>query len=220
MHLNDIKASEAPLKIPFDQVRVDLEQYDYPMDVGSLFAQNAPVEIEIGSGKGTFILNHAQAFPDKNFLGIEWANKYLLESVDRICRWGVPNVRLMRTDATDFFRCYLVDESITVLHLYFPDPWPKKRHHKKRFFNLENLIQVYRVLTAGGIVQTATDHRDYYDVMCEVVALPEIKARFDLIDFVRSPAAQGDEYVGSNFERKYIIEGREINALALRKKEL
>ena len=85
----------------------------------SLFSRQAPLHIEIGSGKGTFLLNQAKAHPEFNYLGIEWANKFYLYSVDRIRRWQVQDVRFLRTDARDFIKRYIADGCVDTLHVYF-----------------------------------------------------------------------------------------------------
>ena len=121
------------LSITNEDIAVDLHNYLPTIDLNEIFKHPGPVHIEVGSGKGTFLLNQAKAQPEANFLGIEWANKYYRHSVDRIRRWQMSNVRILRCDARDLIGRYLPADSISVFHVYFPDPWPKKRHHKRRF---------------------------------------------------------------------------------------
>ena len=111
----------------YDNISVNPENIIDKLDFKVLFGRSGSVEMEVGSGKGTFILEEAKAFPEKNFFGIEWANKYYRYAVDRIGRWGTDNVRLMRTDAAVFIAEHIPDFSIDVFHLYYPDPWPKNR---------------------------------------------------------------------------------------------
>ena len=96
------------------------------LNFDDLFGRTAPVELEIGSGKGTFLLSQAQAHPEINYLGIEWANKFYKYAVDRIGRWALENVRIIRTDAAVLIAENIPDESIDRFHLYFPDPWPRQ----------------------------------------------------------------------------------------------
>ncbi len=202
-----------------EDITVDLDNYSENMDLGDLFEKDAPVEIEVGSGKGTFLLNQARLHGDINYLGIEWANKYYKLSVDRMRRWGMRNVRVLRTDARDFIGRYVPDESVQAFHIYFPDPWPKARHNKRRFFQRENILQVHRILKAGGQLRTATDHAEYYEAMREVMfGDGVVTPLFEEIEFHALDAANEGEWVGSNFERKYIEEGRTINTLAFAKK--
>ncbi len=200
----------------YSSVSFKEEDLDGKIDFVRLFGRSGPVHIEIGTGKGTFLLNQARTEPDGNFLGIEWARKYYRHAVDRIGRWGVTNVRIIRTDAAAFIADFVPDNSVDFLHIYFPDPWPKKRHHKRRFLCPANLEHLIRCLTMGGQIRIATDHADYFEQIRTVVA-----ARSDIleeIDFLPTAGAQTGEWVGTNFERKYLKDNRPINTLAEKKK--
>lgn len=206
-----------PLKhYPF--VVIEPDTISDKLSFSDLFKRVAPVHIEIGSGKGTFIVNQASAEPDIDFFGIEWANKFYRYAVDRVGRWNLKNVRLMRTDAAAFLADHIENESVNCVHLYFPDPWPKKRHNKRRFVNQANVEQVYRILMPGGFFKMATDHADYFEQMQTVLA--ENSDKFDVIDFLPTAGAQADEgeWVGTNFERKYLKENRTVYTLAVAKK--
>ncbi|OQY07643.1 MAG: tRNA (guanosine(46)-N7)-methyltransferase TrmB [Planctomycetales bacterium 4572_13] len=201
----------------YKKISVKPENIVEMVDFDILFGRSAPVEIEVGSGKGTFLLEEAKAFSEKNFFGIEWANKYYKLAVDRMGRWGMPNVRLMRTDAASFIAERIADASISVFHLYFPDPWPKKRHNKRRFFCDKNLTQLLRILTPDGIINIATDHADYFEQMTEVAERAVKQGLVKEIDFIRPAGASDGELVGTNYERKYMKEGRKTYTLALQK---
>src|SRR5262245_10534795 len=97
-----------------------------------LFGNDRRVELEIGIGKGTFLLRRAKQCPDRNFLGIEWAGEFYRFALDRMERWRMTNVRVLRTDARDFVERICPRASLSVLHIYHPDPWPKRRHNKRR----------------------------------------------------------------------------------------
>jgi tRNA (guanine-N7-)-methyltransferase len=105
-----------------------------------------PLEIEIGCGKGTFILEQAKREPGVNYLGIEWAREFYLYAADRVRRAGLKNVRMLRTDATEFLRWRCPNEIARTIHLYFSDPWPKSKHHKNRVVQDRFLGEVWRVL--------------------------------------------------------------------------
>lgn len=185
------------------------------IDFVRIFGRPGPVHVEIGSGKGTFLLNQARARPDENFLGVEWARKYYRYAVDRIGRWGLTNVRIIRTDAVSFVADFVPDDSVDCFHIYFPDPWPKKRHHKRRFISAGNLEHLIRCLKAGGQLRIATDHADYFEQIERVLA-----SRSDVlerIDFPRPVGAEEGEWTGTNFERKYLRGQRPIYTLAVRK---
>lgn len=202
----------------YDNISLKPESMIGMLDFDVLFGRPAPVQMEVGSGKGTFLLEEAKAFPEKNFFGIEWANKYYNYAVDRIGRWGLCNVRLIRTDAAVFISEHIPDASIEVFHLYFPDPWPKKKHNKRRFFCDENLTQLLRILKPGGMINMATDHADYFDQMTEVAGRAIEQDSVKAIDFIRPAGARDGEIVGTNYERKYIKEGRKTYTLALQKR--
>jgi len=201
----------------FETISIKPEKIKGMLDFDILFGRSAPVEMEVGSGKGTFLLEEARAFPKKNFFGIEWANKYYKLAVDRMGRWDMANVRIMRTDAASFIVEHISDASIGVFHLYFPDPWPKKRHNKRRFFCDKNLTQLLRILKPDGIINIATDHADYFEQMTEVAGRAVEQDTVKKIDFIRPAGAGEGETVGTNFERKYIKEGRKTYTLALQK---
>ena len=178
--------------------------------------EKQPLHIEIGSGKGTFLVQQAGLQPDANFLGIEWAGEFFRYAADRVRRSGLTNVRLLHADGVEFIRYRMPPGIVRVIHLYFPDPWPKKRHHKRRSIQDEGLAAFHRVLEAGGEVRIVTDHDEYW-------AWIEDHAARNAQFFVREPferpesAAEG-EFVGTNFERKYRREGRPFHAMVLRKR--
>ena len=186
------------------------------LDFGAIFGRTAPVHFEIGSGKGTFLVNEARAATEDDFFGVEWCSKVYRYAIDRIGRWAVKNVRIIRTDAAWLIKEHIADSSISCLHIYFPDPWPKKKHNKRRFVNDANLVEMLRVLKPGGVIRCATDHSDYFEQMERVLTNPQLER----IDFFPTSYAEPDkgEWAGTNFERKYLAEGRRIYTLAVRKR--
>ena len=120
-------------------------------------------EIEIGCGKGTFILNQAKNDPSTNYLGIEWAREYELYTADRVRRAGLQNVRMLCADASDFLRWRVPTAIVHVIHLYFSDPWPKTKHHKNRVIQDALLTQAWRVLVPGGELRVVTDHDELWE---------------------------------------------------------
>ncbi|MBN1510308.1 MAG: tRNA (guanosine(46)-N7)-methyltransferase TrmB [Sedimentisphaerales bacterium] len=186
------------------------------IDLAQIFGRPGPVHIEIGSGKGTFLVHEAQAQPHVNFLGIEWARRFYRHAVDRIGRWGLTNVRIIRTDAATFLAEAVPAESVDCFHIYFPDPWPKKRHHKRRLIQLSNMATLIRCLKRGGDIRLATDHVEYFEQMKEVATA--CRHALEPTEFVRPAGAAEGELTGTNYERKYIKDKRTIHTLALRKK--
>jgi tRNA (guanine-N7-)-methyltransferase len=200
----------------YQEIAVCFEDLNSSIDFDQLFGRSAPVQIEIGSGKGTFLLAESRAHPEINYFGVEWANKFYRYAVDRMGRWGRSNVRLIRADAAELVADFFPDASIEMYHIYFPDPWPKKRHHKRRFFCDHNLTHLLRTLTGNGIIYLATDHEDYYNQMTEVLDRAVACGAMERIDFIRPAGALQGEMVGSNYERKYIKEGRKTYTAAAR----
>ncbi|HTL28397.1 MAG TPA: hypothetical protein VL282_04230, partial [Tepidisphaeraceae bacterium] len=148
--------------------------------------------------------------PEVNFFGIEWARWYWRYTSDRLRRNHCMNARAVRADAGFFLREFVPDHSLSVLHIYFPDPWPKKRHHKRRLIQEGFLREIERVLKPGGRLQVVTDHQDYFEHIEPVVR----KSKLKVIDYNRPGSAGEGEFVGTNFERKYRREGRPFYAIA------
>jgi len=173
-------------------------------------------EIEIGSGKGTFLLQEAPKHPETLFLGIEYAGEFYRYAADRMRRHELSNVRMLYGDAGDFIRHRLRDACVDVIHLYFSDPWPKKRHHKRRVVQERSLEEFHRVLRAAGEVRIVTDHDELW-AWCEEHAA-KAAARFERVPFEGPVSAEAGEVVGTNFERKYRREGRPFHAMTLRRR--
>lgn len=189
---------------------VDLTAAGLPLCARALFGRDCPFEIELGSGKGRFLLEWAAAHPETGVLAVERARKYAELAAVRAQRAGLANVRVAATTAEDLlFRC-LAPASVTAFHIYFPDPWPKKRHHKRRFFCPANLARLVEVLVPGGLLRVKTDHADYARVIGELLAgWPGL-----------SPVPDAGAFSGvppTSFEIKYAREERPIHRFAYRR---
>src|SRR5438552_13502119 len=125
-------AMQAHRELIVEPIGMDVDSLPKPIDWFALFGNDHPVELEIGIGKGTFLLDQARARPEVNFIGIEWARWFWRYASDRIRRAGCTNARTVRAEAGFFLAEHVPDASLSVVHVYFPDPWPKKRHHKRR----------------------------------------------------------------------------------------
>ncbi|MBC24522.1 MAG: tRNA (guanosine(46)-N7)-methyltransferase TrmB [Phycisphaerae bacterium] len=174
------------------------------------------LEIEIGSGKGTFLAQQASLEPGTNFLGIEWTGEFQRYAADRVRRHGLENVRVLHDDASEFIRYWCPAGIVDVIHLYFSDPWPKSRHHKRRVIQTESLVQFHRVLVPGGLVHVVTDHDQLWDWCVDHV--DAASGLFMKLEFQPPGSAGEGEIIGTNFERKYRREGRPFHAMTLRKK--
>ncbi len=199
----------------YPDISIDIKTLSRPVSFTNIFGRCSPVHVEIGSGKGTFLVAQAGKHPEIDFLGIEWANKYYRHAVDRLGRWQINNVKMLRTDASDFLAEYIPEESVDCFHIYFPDPWPKKRHHKRRLINIENTANIIRCLKKNGRLQLATDHEDYFVQMTETIEHFIQQSQIKQTDFLPPASAKPGEIVGTNYERKYRKQGRTFNHIAI-----
>lgn len=173
-------------------------------------------EVEIGSGKGTFLLQQAAQHADTNFFGMEYAREFFVYAADRMRRHALENVRMLHADAAEFIRYRMPSGIVAVIHLYFSDPWPKSRHHKRRVVQDVTLEAFDRVLVPHGDVHLVTDHPDLFAWYEEHAERHE--GRFERLPFDPPVSAGEGEVVGTNFERKYRREGRPFHAMTLRKR--
>jgi tRNA (guanine-N7-)-methyltransferase len=138
-----------------------------PFDAAATFGREAPLTVEIGFGMGYSLAEMALAAPERNFIGIEIHEPGVAQLCFELGTRRVPNVRIMDEDALELLETRFADHSIDTVQLYFPDPWPKARHHKRRFVNAENAALIRRKLKAGGIFHMATDWQNYAEWMLE-----------------------------------------------------
>jgi len=171
------------------------------LNLADLFGNTNPVILEIGSGKGRFLISTAQERPDVNLIGIEKSLHYHRLIHARAAKRGLTNLRLMNHDAFLVLRDMIPDASIAELHIYFPDPWPRKREQKRRIIRPEVLAQIQRVLVPGGSAIYVTDHQSYFEV-----AAPLIEAAFRAERRIPGP----NDPPRTNYEAKYRAEGRPI----------
>jgi tRNA (guanine-N7-)-methyltransferase len=197
-----------------DDIIVDAPAIDEVVDPAMWFATPGQVELEIGSGKGGFLLRRAQANPEKRLIGIEWANKYYKYAADRMARWGMTNVRMLRMDASDFVQRNLPANTLTSLFVFHPDPWPKRRHNIRRLIQTPFVDAAFRVLKPGGHWAIQTDHAEYFEQIRDLVTAHRGLCEIPFDDL--GLGAEQDS-VQTNFEIKYLREGRPIYRLATRK---
>jgi tRNA (guanine-N7-)-methyltransferase len=173
-----------------------------PFEWADVFGNDAPVEIEVGFGKGLFLVTAGQERPDVNFFGIEIERKYHLFTANRVAKRELRNVRLACTDARAFLRDCVPASSVHAIHVYFPDPWWKKRHHKRRLFTAEFAAVCAQVLKEGGRLEVMTDVGEYFTVIAALVAQ---QPRLQLL-----PELEHEGQYRTNFERKYRLAGKPI----------
>lgn len=190
------------------------------VDPQSWFQSPGRFELEIGCGKGGFLLHRARTHPEVRLLGIEWASKYFRSCADRMARRSVGNVRVMRTDAQMFVMRNLPPDCVSCLHLYHPDPWPKKRHHKRRLVQPAFAAAAIAALTPGGLWLIQSDHAEYFQHILDVVATFVTRGDVQPIAWNDTGIHAGTEWQGTNFEIKYVREGRRIQRAAFIKRML
>lgn len=188
-----------------------------PLDLPGWFGdrRDLPLHLEIGSGKGTFLVQQAPRQPEVNFIGIEYTRAIWGYAADRVRRHALENVRLVHTEAGYFLRNFTPDACFAQAHIYFPDPWPKKRQNKRRFVQASNLQLLHGKMRDGAEIRIATDHSDYFAWMEDHAA--QVANLFERLPFERPASAGEGELVGTNFERKYRREGRPFHAMVLKK---
>jgi tRNA (guanine-N7-)-methyltransferase len=171
------------------------------LDWHAFFGRAAPVEVEIGCGKGAFLLEYARATPQHNLLGIENQPRWSRWIAERLARTSLSNVRVLCADAALVIARFVRDDSVRAYHLYFPDPWWKRRHHKRRLVRPDFAVELLRTLEPGGTLHVATDVRERFDAMLAELTQAPFSIRIET-----SPTPAGRPL--TNFERKYRAEGR------------
>jgi tRNA (guanine-N7-)-methyltransferase len=191
-----------------------------------------PFEVEIGSGKGSFILQEAAAHPDVNYLAIEYEREFYRYAADRVRRRGLTNVRMLCANAVDFLRWRCPPEIIRTIHLYYSDPWPKAKHHKNRVAQDTFFADAFRVLVSGGELRLVTDHDELWAwclLRIERWTSPGPPAArptgwagpsvpFTSEPFTPPVWADEGEVVGTNYERKFTSESKPPHAMVLRRR--
>jgi tRNA (guanine-N7-)-methyltransferase len=178
-------------------------------DWTKVYGRKAPLVVEIGCGGGRTIIGMALAHPEWNCMGIEQAGEYYSILRERAEKRLLPNLRACRIDAAYLINRFFPDACVSQYHIYFPDPWPKKRHRKRRLFSESFCADLKRTLTPDGVLNFATDHQEYYSEL-----LPRLRA---VLKVEEHPQPWEDAPEGrTNYEVKYLKEGRPIYRLLAR----
>ena len=194
------------VKTEAPDLRLDPERIVESVNWIEIFGTPGPVEIEVGIGKGRFLLAAAAARPDVLHVGVEWANRYLRFAEARAVKRGLNNVRFARVDARKLVHCAIPDESVSAYYVFYPDPWPKKRHRKRRFIQPDTVGHLARTLLPGGTLHVATDHGEYWQSIESVV---DAHAQFErLAAFGAAGFPLPVDQPLTNFEAKYQDQGR------------
>lgn len=193
---------------------IEPENVGSVVDFKSIFGNDRPVELEVGSGKALFLRNAARERPDHNFFGIEIVRKYAFHGAERVKNLGLTNVKVMPGDALSFLK-KVPDGLLETVHVYYPDPWWKRKHHKRRVFTTDFVRDVLRVLKPNGQFLIVTDVADYFE---NVLLIMGEFAGFDRLPEPEQHEAEHDLDYLTNFERKFKREGRPIYRVAYQKK--
>jgi tRNA (guanine-N7-)-methyltransferase len=200
---------------PQPRPRIEQRRIDRSFEgkVADLFPTRQPLEIEIGSGKGRFLLHRAEAHRERNFFGIDYRWRFLKEGVVRAEQRGLTNLVFLKTEAEEIIPHLVPLSSVEIFHIYFPDPWHKRKHHKRRLLTPEFFKLVHASLVPGGLLELATDNFDY--LIAFKAAL--VEAGDTLWSGLRESrnARILDPGVQTHFEAKYTRQGRDLYYMEL-----
>jgi tRNA (guanine-N7-)-methyltransferase len=179
----------------------------FTIEPNSLFGRTAPMEIEIGAGRGDFIIGRAAAMPERNFLAVELSAPLVQMLAARAACVVPQNLRIARIDARPLVNLFLPDECVSAYHVYFPDPWPKARHAKHRLFSPWLVANLKRTMADGAFLYVASDVRNYAELIFSMAQAQGLRV---IGEPVAGVAATG-------FARKFIAQGRTLYSRAFAK---
>jgi len=201
--------------VKFQPYLAHVEELETPFCPQGLFSQTADLEIEVGSGKGLFVLSESGRNPDRNYLGNELSRKYARYAAYKLAQSALPNASMLAGDGLRLFREFLPDCCAAAVHVYFPDPWWKDRHRQRRVMQPEFIKDIERVLVPDGVFHFWTDVGQYFD---ETVGL--MKEHSSLTgphEVVERPAEHDMDY-RTHFERRMRMRQHEVFRSQFRKK--
>ena len=190
---------------PFFQTLEDLEG---PFNWSAFFGNENPVVLDVGAGRGLFLFNSSGASPHKNFLGMEIDYREGRRAATRLLKADRSNARVLGGDARIAFDKFIPDSSISEVHVYFPDPWWKKRHHKHRIFTDVFVKQITKALKNGGALHFWTDVEEYFE---RVRDLMDHASQFTRREAPEEQLPEHDIDFQTSFERKKRKEGWKIH---------
>jgi tRNA (guanine-N7-)-methyltransferase len=189
---------------PDEALEIILTDILSPIALREVFWNDRPVEVDLGSGPGKFLVEAAQKFPDRNFLGIERLLGRMRKTRRRAFELGIDNVRLLRMEMEYAVKYLLPRESIFRFHLSFPDPWPKRRHHVRRVVDREFFDALWRALIAEGEIRIKTDHEAYFQQIARVAGESQL---WNLLEWA------DESYPVTDFEQDFLAKDLPIYRL-------
>jgi tRNA (guanine-N7-)-methyltransferase len=196
------------MEIPNNLV-VELNSIVEPLDLAILFPKPQPLEVELGCGDASFLVEVARRNPGKNFIGVERLLGRISKLDRKGRRAGLTNLRGVRIESSYFLQFLLPPDSASALHIYFPDPWPKKKHRKYRLLNESFPRLAQAALAPGGVVYLRTDDADYFAQMTEVFGASREFQK------VETPAELSELF--TDFEREFLARGIQTLRAAYRR---
>ena len=184
------------------------EDLPRPWNTAAVFGREGPLHVELGSGKGLFLAGAAQSHPEELYLGIEVAFKYARFTAARLARAGLSNAKVVHGEGQALFRDVLPEARLAAVHVYFPDPWWKKRHHKRRIMNEAFVADVARTLAPGGRFHFWTDVQEYFCAGVELIQ--RATSLTGPIEVAERPAQHDLDY-RTHFERRTRLHGGTVD---------
>lgn len=191
------------MSLPFPLIEIPVAPRPATLAPDAIFGRSQPLEVDIGSGKGRFLLARAATHPEVDFIGIERQRRRVEKVASKAARAGLRNIRLLHTEIRFALETLLPDQAVGTFYLFYPDPWPKRRHHPRRLVNAEFVELLHRKLQPSGQIHFATDDQDYF---AAVTPLFKASPLFTPCEpFIPCPAEQTD------FELLFAAQGKHAN---------
>lgn len=167
------------------------EDWLHPFDVQSLFERDAPLHVDVGFGKGRFLLERCKSHPDVNFLAIDRMLKRVRKADRKLLRQEIENVRLLRLEAYYAIAHLMPPDCVDSYYVFFPDPWPKDRHERHRLFNADFMDALHCTMKVGAQLHFATDHLPYFRLVYDLLSRDE---RFAACETFRPSDAERTDF--------------------------
>ncbi len=191
------------MSLPYPLIEIPIATKPATLDPDAIFGCSQPLEVDIGSGKGRFLLARAAAHPEVNYIGIERQRRRVEKVATKAGRAGLHNIRLLHTEIRLALETLLPDHAVGTFYIFYPDPWPKRRHHPRRLINADFVDLLHRKLQPSGRVHFATDDLDYFAAATTLFRASPLFTPCE--PFIPSPPEQTD------FELLFAAQGKHAN---------